>query len=151
MKKLLLFVVIMVLMAGCIPGGTFISPGQGTGGNVLTPAPAGTQALTPPAPGAPSGGETQPSVSPSSTAKVPAFDHIVLIILENENFQKIIGNPKMPQINALARQNVLLTNYYAVTHPSLPNYIALVSGGTQGITSDCTDCYVNQPNLADLI
>ena len=45
----------------------------------------------------------------------------------------------------------LLTNYFAVSHPSLPNYLALVSGGTQGVTSDCTDCFVKAPNLADLI
>ena len=46
----------------------------------------------------------------------------------------------MPHLNALARQNVLLTNYFAVSHPSLPNYIALVSGSTANITSDCTHC-----------
>ncbi len=57
----------------------------------------------------------------------------------------------MPLLNALANQNVLLSNYFAVTHPSLPNYIALMSGSTQDITSDCTNCFVNQPNLADLI
>ena len=57
----------------------------------------------------------------------------------------------MPYLNSLANQYVLLTNHYAVTHPSLPNYIALVSGDTQGIKKDCTDCFVNQPNLADLI
>jgi hypothetical protein len=57
----------------------------------------------------------------------------------------------MPQINALATQNVLLSDYFAVTHPSLPNYLALMSGSTQGITKDCTTCFVNQPNLADEI
>ena len=57
----------------------------------------------------------------------------------------------MPHLNTLAKQYVLLTNYYAVSHPSLPNYIALVSGDTQKITSDCTDCFVDAPNLADRI
>ena len=57
----------------------------------------------------------------------------------------------MPLLNALAQQNVILSNYFAVTHPSLPNYISLVSGSTQGITSDCNDCFINQPSLADLI
>ena len=36
-----------------------------------------------------------------------------------------------------------------MTHPSLPNYLALVSGSTQGITSDCTDCTADARNLAD--
>jgi phosphatidylinositol-3-phosphatase len=44
---------------------------------------------------------------------------------------------------------VLLTGYYAITHPSLPNYIAMVSGDTQGITSDCGDCNVDAANLVD--
>jgi phospholipase C len=38
-----------------------------------------------------------------------------------------------------------------VTHPSLPNYLALVSGSTQGITSDCTSCVVDATSLADTI
>jgi hypothetical protein len=63
----------------------------------------------------------------------------------------VIGSSHMPHLNELAKQNVLLSNYFAVRHPSLPNYIALVSGSTQNITSDCRDCFVNQTNLADLI
>jgi hypothetical protein len=44
-----------------------------------------------------------------------------------------------------------LSNYFAVDHPSLPNYLALVSGSTQDVKDDCNDCFVNQPNLADEI
>jgi phospholipase C len=44
-----------------------------------------------------------------------------------------------------------MTNYTAVAHPSLPNYLALVSGSTQGITSDCTDCIVRARSLADTL
>jgi phosphatidylinositol-3-phosphatase len=84
--------------------------------------------------------------------KVPTFDHIVLILLENRDYQTAINGTTMPHLQQLAHQNVLLSNYYAVTHPSLPNYIALVSGTTNNITSDCTDCFVNnQQNLADLL
>lgn len=140
MKKLLPFIVIMMLLAGCVQGAQLAPSGSGAASTLNTPGSPSIGATPTPTAGTPSVG-----------SKVPAFDHIVLIILENQDFQNIIGNSKMPQINALAQQNVLLTNYYAVTHPSLPNYIALVSGSTQGITSDCTDCYVNQPNLADLI
>lgn len=85
------------------------------------------------------------------TGRVPNFDHIVLIVLENRDYGEVIGSSHMPNLNALAKGNVLLSNYFAAAHPSLPNYIALVSGSTQGITSDCNDCFVNQPNLADLI
>jgi acid phosphatase len=44
-----------------------------------------------------------------------------------------------------------MTRYDAVMHPSLPNYLALVSGSTQGIASDCTDCVVSVPSLADTL
>jgi hypothetical protein len=82
---------------------------------------------------------------------LPNFDHIVLIMLENRDYSNAMDGTQMPKLAALAKQNVLLSNYFAVTHPSLPNYIALMSGNTLGITSDCTNCFVNQSNLADEI
>ncbi len=84
------------------------------------------------------------------TDKVPSFDHIVLIVSENRDYSGVIGSAQLPHLNALASQNVLVTKYFAVSQPSLPNYIALVSGSTANITSDCKECFVNQPNLADL-
>ena len=86
-----------------------------------------------------------------SPGKVPDFQHIILIMFENHSYDEVIGSSKMPYLNSLADQYVLLTGHFAVTHPSLPNYIALMSGDTQGITKDCEDCFVNSPNLADLI
>jgi phosphatidylinositol-3-phosphatase len=83
--------------------------------------------------------------------KIPNFEHIIMIVLENHGYGEVIGSSKMPYLNSLAKKYVLLTKDYAVSHPSLPNYIALVSGDTQGIKKDCTDCFVNQPSLADLI
>lgn len=92
------------------------------------------------------------SLSTTPTApKIPAFDHIIIIMLENQPFSAVIGNKEMPGLNRLASQNVLLTRYYAVAHPSLPNYIALIGGSTFGINSDCTDCFLNKPSLPDLI
>jgi hypothetical protein len=90
------------------------------------------------------------TITPPTTL-VPKFDHIAMIILENKDYGAVIGNSKMPYFNMLAQKYVLLSKYYAVTHPSLPNYIALVSGGTQGITTDCDRCFVDAPNLADLM
>lgn len=83
--------------------------------------------------------------------KVPHFDHVVLILLENRDYNEVIGSAEMPHLNELAQKNVLLSNYFAVTHPSLPNYMALVSGSTDNIKSDCKNCFVNTPNLADLL
>ena len=85
----------------------------------------------------------------AAPGRVPRFSHVVVIVFENHEYGQIIGNPDAPSFNALASSNALLTNYYAVAHPSLPNYIAMISGSTQGITSDCTSCRVDAPNLAD--
>jgi hypothetical protein len=72
-------------------------------------------------------------------------------VFENKESKSILGNPAAPTFNAYARRYGNLTRYYGVTHPSLPNYLALVSGSTQGITSDCTNCVAAGKNLADTI
>jgi hypothetical protein len=75
--------------------------------------------------------------------------HLVVIVLENHEYDAVIGSSEAPYLNALARQSVLLTQYHAVTHPSLPNYLALLGGSTFGITSDCTSCDAHGTNLVD--
>jgi phosphatidylinositol-3-phosphatase len=80
---------------------------------------------------------------------VPAFDHVVVIVFENKERGHVIGNPAAPTFNRYAKQYANLTAYYAAAHPSLPNYIALVSGSTEGITTNCTKCVVDTPSLAD--
>jgi hypothetical protein len=93
-----------------------------------------------------------PAAGTAPAAKVPVFSHVMLIVLENHEYGGVIGNSsQMPVFNQLASENTLLTQFFAVSHPSLPNYIALVSGGTQGITTDCTNCFVSATNLADLL
>jgi hypothetical protein len=56
--------------------------------------------------------------------------------MENRGLAQINGSPQAPYLNSLARACGLATNYSGVSHPSLPNYIALTSGSTQGITDD---------------
>lgn len=86
-----------------------------------------------------------------SKALVPNFDHIVIIIFENWASDESLSSPLMPTFNGLADQYTLLTHYYGVKHPSLPNYIALMSGETFDITENCTDCFFNATSLPDLI
>ena len=82
---------------------------------------------------------------------IPSFERVVVVVFENKEFDQVIGSPDAPTFRSLARRYALLTNYRAVAHPSLPNYIAMVSGSTQGIASDCTSCQVRAPNLADTL
>jgi hypothetical protein len=72
-------------------------------------------------------------------------------MFENKEFGSAIGNPQMPTFNRLAREYTLLTQYYAIRHPSLPNYIALMGGDTFGIDTNCNDCFIDAPSLPDLI
>jgi hypothetical protein len=84
-------------------------------------------------------------------ASVPraAASHIVTIVMENEEADAVIGNRQAAYINRLARRGGLATQSFAITHPSLPNYLALTSGSTHGVTSDCTSCHVAAPSIAD--
>jgi phosphatidylinositol-3-phosphatase len=75
----------------------------------------------------------------------------VVVVFENKDYDQVLGNPDARTFRSIARRYALLTNYRAVAHPSLPNYLALVSGSTHGIASDCTSCQVSAPNLADTI
>jgi phospholipase C len=86
--------------------------------------------------------------TPSAPA-VPNFRHIFVIVLENHSYDDVIGNDKLPYLNGLAKQFGLATASYGVTHPSLPNYLALIGGDTFNVTTDCKDCFVSAPNLVD--
>jgi hypothetical protein len=64
--------------------------------------------------------------------------HTVILILENHSFSQIAGNAQAPYINALLNDNhtATLTQSFALTHPSQPNYIMLYSGSSQGVTDN---------------
>ncbi len=97
------------------------SPGTVTG----SPASAPTGLLSP---------------TPSPTAAQSAFQlkHIFLIMMENHDASQIFGNTAdAPYLNQLANSYGVATRYFGVTHPSLPNYLALISGSFQGMFDDC--------------
>jgi phospholipase C len=75
-------------------------------------------------------------------------DHLIVVIEENHSFEQIIGSPDAPFLNRLASNGTLLTHYYAITHPSLPNYVALLSGQT-ALHNDCRACTFPGPTLVD--
>ena len=82
-----------------------------------------------------SGSKMQSSPSPAPPpSSVPA--HIVVVMEENHSYSEIIGAADAPYINSLATKGALFTQSFAVAHPSQPNYLALFSGSTQGITDD---------------
>ena len=86
--------------------------------------------------------------SPRSPAGVPRFAHIIVVILENHAYSEIVQAGDAPFLHALAASGAVLTQSYAITHPSQPNYLALFSGSTQQLTDDSCPHNYTGPNLA---
>jgi phospholipase C len=82
-------------------------------------------------------------------AQLPRPDHVVVVIEENHGYAQIMDKRnRASYIHALAKHGALLTESYGVTHPSQPNYLALFSGSTHGITSDDCPLTFDSDNLA---
>lgn len=123
---------VALAISACTGGGT---PGRsgGSSGRIGIPAPPAASA----------------GALPTATG---ALQHVVIVVEENKPASSIIGNPAAPYLNSLAQSSAQASHYSAVTHPSLPNYLALTSGTTAGITTDCNppggSCLDTGPNLA---
>jgi hypothetical protein len=82
---------------------------------------------------------------------IPHLDHVFVIMMENHSYGQILNNPDAPYANQLARSANLATNYFAIAHPSLTNYLEVVGGSNFGIQSDNNPDWHNlgcHPNLA---
>jgi len=113
----------------------------------LTPADVGSTVRSRVTATDPAGSEFRSSV-PSAVVQesgacggpvppIPGVTHVIWIWMENKSYDGIIGNTaSAPFENQLAASCGLATNYVGVAHPSLPNYIAATSGGTQGVSDD---------------
>ena len=88
--------------------------------------------------------------TPPPSGSLPNFSHVYVIMFENKEYSSIVGSSSAPYTNSLIAQYGLSTNFYAETHPSEPNYIALTSGGTQGIADD-GDYNLDVNNLFDQV
>ena len=81
--------------------------------------------------------------------QLPRPDHIVVVIEENHGYAQIMDKLNIKSyIHALAKRGMLFTQSYGVAHPSQPNYLALFSGVTHGITSNACPNTFDSDNLA---
>ena len=83
--------------------------------------------------------------------EVPHLDHVFFIMMENHGYTEILNNPNAPFINRYAHNANLATNYFAVAHPSLTNYLETVGGSNFGVHSDNDPDWHNgtcAPNLS---
>ena len=110
-----------------------------TPGPSLSPTPGSSPKATP---------TSGPTAPPSGN--LPNFSHVYVIIFENKEYSSLVGSSGAPYINSLIARYGVATNFYAERHPSEPNYIALTSGGTQGVTDD-GDYNLGVNNLFDQI
>jgi phosphatidylinositol-3-phosphatase len=103
---------------------------------------AGSAALGP-------GGTTAAATAPADAAGGPHGSQVTIIIMENKDYNLVVGNPKAPYFNkTLVPQGVLMRNMHAIAHPSEPNYLALFSGSTQGIHGDPCPVYFKATDSA---
>jgi hypothetical protein len=119
---------------------------------VLGLAAVGTLGLAAPGGASPGAGGASTSAGQGYPAggAVAHYDHLFVIVEENHGFSDVIGNPAAPNLNALAQQYGLATAYYGVTHPSEPNYVAMLGGNTFGVKDD-NPYYLNRVDKPSLI
>jgi acid phosphatase len=86
---------------------------------------------------------------PAQASVLPPIDHVFVIVMENHAYGEVVGSASAPYFNSQIPSGALGESYFAVAHPSLPNYLSLIGGSTFGTTSDCTTCLVSAPNIAD--
>ena len=107
-----------------------------------------SNATTPSMPSAPGLAPTPSASSSASRAALPG--PLVVIVLENHSASQIMGNPCCPYLNAKASQGRIYADYHAITHPSLPNYLAMTGGSTCGKAgTDAVAPYCRGRNLWD--
>jgi acid phosphatase len=139
-------------VAGCSAGARqSASTASAPVGRSSSPASPLSSSPLPSSPSASSLSASSLSGSPPSAgtaAAVPRFDHIVVVVLENHAYSQIVGRSSAPYLNSLAERGAVLTRSYAISHPSQPNYLALFSGSTQGLTDDSCPHDFAGPNLA---
>jgi phosphatidylinositol-3-phosphatase len=82
---------------------------------------------------------------------VPAFKHVWVVMLENHSIADVLNSPHARYLRRLARRYSYASRFYAVRHPSLPNYLGLVSGSTQGCATDrCVGGYEGKTIVSQL-
>ncbi len=72
---------------------------------------------------------------------IPRFSNVYVVMMENTSLstlQTAMSGGMAPNLKAMTSAYATGSDYHGVTHPSLPNYIALTSGGTQGVVCDCS-------------
>jgi hypothetical protein len=103
--------------------------------------------LTPTSTATPTQTATSKATPTPTATPTLAFSNVVVVLEENHSLSDVLGNSSMPYFNSLISKYALATQYYADTHPSLPNYLWLTSGSADGISSDVCGVTVSNDNI----
>jgi phosphatidylinositol-3-phosphatase len=128
---------------------------SGCGGAAAPAAPARNAAGSSPAlviPSLPAPTVTATAATPATQAAPPPAagpPHVMVIVMENREASSVLGRPDAPYITSLATGYGQATRWYGVSHPSLPNYLAMISGSDQGVHDDGTGYTFGGPTLVD--
>jgi phosphatidylinositol-3-phosphatase len=87
------------------------------------------------------------SAVPVRPGVVPTPDHVMIVIFENKNPTAVIGSPDAPYLTSLSKAGANFTESHGVDHPSQPNYVALFSGSTHGVTDNSCPQSLDGDNL----
>ena len=141
-RRVLLVLSLVGALSGCGPASVSPAPVSpppaGSSPSMVSSAPIASRPATPSVPAATIAASRPPpaTASPSAASAIPAFRHIYLIVMENHEFDTIVGDQRATFTNTLIGRYGLATNYSAVAHPSEPNYLALFGGSTFGVHDD---------------
>jgi phosphatidylinositol-3-phosphatase len=84
------------------------------------------------------GGGGSSAAAPSNTSNNPplssSVSHVILVVIENQDYSVVVGNPAMPYLNGLLQRGALATQYFANAHPSIGNYFIMTTG--EAVTND---------------
>jgi phosphatidylinositol-3-phosphatase len=118
---------------------TLSAPGVPEASTTSSPSTSVTQTST---------GTTTSTSAPVRTTATQGgqIKHVMVLVMENEESSSVLGNKSAPYENLLASEYALAGDYYAVSHPSLPNYLAMIAGTTFGVTTDCLPSECSFPN-----
>jgi len=114
----------------------------GDGGGRAPAATAPRSSVAAPAPSA-----APASTGAATTGALPSPAHVVVVVFENKDAEAVSPSDA-PYLTGLAAQGAAFTDAHGVAHPSQPNYLALFSGSTQGVTDDSCPQSFSGPNLA---
>jgi phosphatidylinositol-3-phosphatase len=145
MRLLLLSAAAVLCVAGCSNSATVHrSSGPPSTSGPVSPSSSASGLAT-----SSSGPVTSPAGSRTATASgLPQPAHVIVVVLENHSFDEVANGAHAPFIQSLVHSGAVLTQYYAITHPSEPNYLAVFSGSTQGVTGDACPVTFRTGNLA---